>query len=225
MKKEKRSLFNMIFGNKVQNMVNETTLKLLSGYNATYTDISENIEDNIIARECINTIATHCAKMMPKHYQQNGELKNHISGQINYIISVKPNPFMTTYDFIYKTVSLLLAQNNEYIYIDIDEKGFLRGLYPLNPLFCTLVEYENEVWLKFQFIDGNTYYVKYSRIIHLRNFYNKHDFYGDTNQVLNKAIETQTVAEDGIKNAIKISASLRGVLKASNAILKDDSVK
>lgn len=225
MKKEKRSLFNMIFGNKVQNMVNETTLKLLSGYNATYTDISENIEDNIIARECINTIATHCAKMMPKHYQQNGELKNHISGQINYIISVKPNPFMTTYDFIYKAVSLLLAQNNEYIYIDIDEKGFLRGLYPLNPLFCTLVEYENEVWLKFQFIDGNTYYVKYSRIIHLRNFYNKHDFYGDTNQVLNKAIETQTVAEDGIKNAIKISASLRGVLKASNAILKDKDIK
>ena len=36
MKKEKRSLFNMIFGNKIQNMVNETTLKLLSGYNATY---------------------------------------------------------------------------------------------------------------------------------------------------------------------------------------------
>ena len=225
MKKEKRSLFNMIFGNKIQNMVNETTLKLLSGYNATYTDITDDIDENIIAKECINVIATHCAKMIPKHYQQNGNIKNHISGQINYIISVKPNPFMTTYDFIYKIMSLLLAQNNEYIYIDIDDKGYLRGLYPLNPLFCTLIEYENEVWLKFQFIDGNIYYVKYSRIIHLRNFYNKHDFYGDTNQVLNNAIETQTVADDGIKNAIKISASLRGVLKAANAILKDKDIK
>ena len=225
MKKEKRSLFNMIFGNKIQNMVNETTLKLLSGYNATYTDISEDIDKNIIAKECINAIATHCAKMIPKHYQQNENLKNHILGQINYIISVKPNPFMTTYDFIYKIMSLLLAQNNEYIYIDIDDKGHLRGLYPLNPLFCTLIEHENEVWLKFQFVDGNIYYVKYSRIIHLRNFYNKHDFYGDTNQVLNNAIETQTVADDGIKNAIKISASLRGVLKAANAILKDTDIK
>ena len=225
MKKEKRSLFNMIFGNKIQNMVNETTLKLLSGYNATYTDISEDIDKNIIAKECINAIATHCAKMIPKHYQQNENLKNHILGQINYIISVKPNPFMTTYDFIYKIMSLLLAQNNEYIYIDIDDKGHLRGLYPLNPLFCTLIEHENEVWLKFQFVDGNIYYVKYSRIIHLRNFYNKHDFYGDTNQVLNNAIETQTVADDGIKNAIKISASLRGVLKAANAILKDKDIK
>lgn len=225
MKKEKRSLFNMIFGNKIQNMVNETTLKLLSGYNATYTDISEDIDKNIIAKECINAIAMHCAKMLPKHYQQNGELKNYISGEINYIISVKPNPFMTTYDFIYKIMSLLLAQNNEYIYIDIDDKGYLRGLYPLNPLFCTLVEEENKVWLKFQFIDGNIYYVEYSKIIHLRNFYNKHDFYGDTNHVLNNAIETQTVADDGIKNAIKISASLRGVLKVANAILKDKDIK
>ena len=224
MKKEKRSLFNMIFGNKIQNMVNETTLKLLSGYNATYTDISNNVDENIIAKECINTIATHCAKMMPKHYQQNKDLKNHISGQINYIVSIKPNPYMTTYDFIYKVVSLLLSQNNEFIYIDIDERGFLKGLYPLNPLFCTLVEYENDVWLKFQFLDGNTYYIKYSRVIHLRNFFNTHDFYGDTNDVLKNAIETQTVADDGIKNAIKISASLRGVLKAANAILKDKDI-
>lgn len=225
MKKEKRSLFNMIFGNKIENITNETILKLLNGYNATYTDISNDIENNIIARQCINTIATHCAKMMPKHYQQEGEIKNNINGEINYIISTKPNPFMSVYDFIYKVISILLAQNNEYIYIDIDNKGHLRGLYPLNPIFCTLVEYQNEVWLKFQFLDGNIYYAEYSKIIHLRNFYTKHDFYGDTNQVLDSAIETQTVVDDGIKNAIKISASLRGILKATNAILKDKDIK
>jgi len=225
MKKEKRSLFNMIFGNKVQQMVNDSTLKLLSGYNATYSNVSDEIEKNIIAKECIHVIATHCAKMMPKHYQQNGDVKNHIQGAIDYIISIKPNPYMTTYDFIYKTVSLLLAQNNEYIYIDIDNSGNLRGLYPLNPLFCTLVESNNEIWLKFQFLDGNTYYVRYDRVIHLRNFYVKHDFYGETNETLKGALETQIVADDGIKNAIKISASLRGVLKASQAMLKDKDIE
>lgn len=225
MKKEKRSLFNMIFGNKIQQMVNDSTLKLLSGYNATYSNVSDEIGENIIAKECIHVIATHCAKMMPKHYQQNGDVKNHIQGAIDYIISIKPNPYMTTYDFIYKIVSLLLAQNNEYIYIDIDSKGNLRGLYPLNPLFCTLVECNNEIWLKFQFLDGNTYYVRYDRVIHLRNFYVKHDFYGETNETLKGALETQTVADDGIKNAIKISASLRGVLKASQAMLKDKDIE
>lgn len=82
MKKEKRSLFNMIFGNKKQNIIFDNILKLLSAYNATYSNISENIEDNIIAAECIHAIATHCAKMMPKHYQQKGDLKTHVTGEI-----------------------------------------------------------------------------------------------------------------------------------------------
>ena len=103
--------------------------------------------------------------------------------------------------------------------------GYLRGLYPLNPLFCTLIEYENEIWLKFQFLNGNIYYIKYSRIIHLRDYYIDHDFYGDTNDVLLSAIETQTVADDGIKNAIKISTSLRGTLKAPNAMLKSSDIQ
>lgn len=224
MKKEKRSLFNIIFGNKKQKIL-EQTLQLLSGFNATYTNVSDNVKDNIIAKECINAIATHCAKMMPRHYQKNGELKNPINGDINYIISCKPNPFMTVYQFLYKTVALWLSQNNEFVYIDIDDKGYLRGLYPLNPLFCTLVEYENEIWLKFQFLNGNIYYIKYSRVIHLRDYYIDHDFYGDTNETLLSAIETQTVADDGIKNAIKISTSLRGILKAANAMLKNSDIQ
>lgn len=224
MKKEKRSLFNMIFGNKKQKIY-EQKLQLLSGFNATYTDISDNIKDNIIAKECINAIATHCAKMMPKHYKRSGQLKTEINRDINYIVSCKPNPFMTVYQFLYKIVSLWLSQNNEFIYIDIDDKGYLRGLYPLNPLFCTLIEYENEIWLKFQFLNGNIYYVKYSRIIHLRDYYIDHDFYGDSNDVLMSAIETQTVADDGIKNAIKISTSLRGIIKAQNAMLKNKDIQ
>lgn len=224
MKKEKRSLFNMIFGNKKQKIY-EQTLQLLSGFNATYTDISDNIKDNIIAKECINAIATHCAKMMPRHYKRSGQLKTEINRDINYIVSCKPNPFMTVYHFLYKIVSLWLSQNNEFIYIDIDDKGYLRGLYPLNPLFCTLIEYENEIWLKFQFLNGNIYYVKYSRIIHLRDYYIDHDFYGDSNDVLMSAIETQTVADDGIKNAIKISTSLRGIIKAQNAMLKNKDIQ
>ncbi len=224
MKKERRSLFNMIFGNKNQK-INGQTLQLLNGFNATYTDISDNIKDNIIARECINAIATHCAKMIPKHYKRSGQLKTEINQNINYIVSCKPNPYMTVYQFLYKTVSLWLSQNNEFLYIDIDNKGYLRGIYPLNPLFCTLVEYENEIWLKFQFLNGNIYYTKYDRIIHLRDYYIDHDFYGDTNNTLISAIETQTVTDDGIKNAIKISTSLRGIVKAQNAMLKNKDIQ
>lgn len=225
-KKEKRSLFKMIFKNKnSENIKLTNALKLLSGFNAVFSNIDEKIENNIVARECIDTIATHAAKMIPRHYQEKNGIKNHIQGEINYILSIKPNPFMTVYDFLYKTISLLLAQNNEYIYVDIDDNGYLVGLYPLNPLFCLLVEYDGKVWLKFQFINGNIYYMEYEKTIHLRRFYTGHDFYGDSNSTLNKSIETQTVADDGIKNAIKISNSLRGIIKASNSMLKNKDVQ
>ena len=219
--KERRSLFKIIFGNKKQDVSYSNALKLLSGFNATYTTIFDDVGDNIIAKECIHAIATHCAKMQPKHYKKNGELKNQIKGDINYIVGTKPNPYMTVYSFLYKTVSLWLSQNNVYIYKDVDENGYLRALYPLNPLFCTLVEHQNEVWLKFQFMNGNIYYTRYSNIIHLKDFFTTHDFYGDSNETLKSAIETQTVADEGIKNAIKISTSLRGVLKASGAMIKE----
>ena len=67
--------------------------------------------------------------------------------------------------------------------------------------------------------------MKYSRIIHLRDYYIDHDFYGDSNEILMSAIETQTVVDDGIKNAIKISTSLRGIIKAQNAMLKNKDVQ
>lgn len=223
--KEKRSLFNIVFGKKKQDNMNfADTLKLLSGFNAKFSNISENIEDNLLARECIDTIATHAAKMMPKHYQYKNDVKRHITGDINYILSQKPNEYMTTYDFLYKTISLLYEQNNVWVYIDIDTNGYLTGLYPLNPLFCTLVEYKKKIYLKFQFLDGNTYYAEYSNVIHLRRFFSNHDFYGDSNEVLQSAIETQVVTDDGIKNAIKISSSLRGVITATNAMLKDKDI-
>lgn len=80
MAKEKRSLFNIIFGNKKQKNISfPNILKLLSGYIATYSNVSENIDENIIARECIDTIATHCAKMLPQHYQEKKRnKKSHI---------------------------------------------------------------------------------------------------------------------------------------------------
>ena len=97
MKKEKRSLFNMVFGNKKQNIVNDNVLRLLSGFNATYTNISDNIDDNIIAKECIHTIATHCAKMMQEILtdiflsRRYNEYTNDISGISPQSLPAYPN--------------------------------------------------------------------------------------------------------------------------------------
>ena len=53
--KEKRSLFNIVFGKKVSKIVGEY-LQLMSGYKAIFSDSSE-IEESLDAIKCIHTIS------------------------------------------------------------------------------------------------------------------------------------------------------------------------
>lgn len=224
MKKEKRSLFNMIFGKKVKQAVGNY-LQLLSGYNAVYTDMGNNVYDSNIARECINTIATHAAKMLPKHVQKKDGVTKQYKGDINYLLSVQPNPIMTTYDFLYKVTSILYSANNVFIFINKDSKGMITGFYPLHPNNCTLYENNGKIYIQFQFVDGNSYFTLYDDVIHLRRFFNNHDIYGESNDVLKGAIQTANVANEGMQNAIKTSTSLKGIIKYTNSMLKPKDIK
>ena len=65
------------FLNKFKNnIINYHIVKLLSGLSPTFQKVSGKLEDNIVARESIDTIATNIAKMTPRHYQQkkNGKV-------------------------------------------------------------------------------------------------------------------------------------------------------
>lgn len=223
MKKERRSLFNIVFGKKIRQAVGNY-LQLMSGYNAVYTDVGDNIYDSNIARECINTIATHAAKMLPKHIQRKDSITKQYKGDINYLLSVQPNSIMTTFDFLYKVTSILYSANNVFVFINRDNKGMITGFYPLHPDNCTLYENNGQIYIQFQFNDGNSYYTLYDEVIHLRRFFNKHDIYGENNNVLSGAIETANTATEGIRNAIKTSTSLKGILKYG-AMLKGKDIK
>lgn len=218
---EKRSLFNMVFGN-IKQKIKGAYLQLMSGYNAVFSN-SADIEESLDAIKCIDTISKHVAKMIPKHIK--GTTSNNIKGEIDYILKVKPNPVMTKYDFLYKTTFLLLAKNNMYIYIDKDKTGMIRGFYPLNPDNCTLYEYQNEIYIKFQFMNGNYYFIRYDEVIHLRRMFGFHDLYGSDNLILNQAIKMANTTNEGIDNAIKTSMSIKGILKYGNAMLKDKDIK
>lgn len=222
--KEKRSLFNMIFGNKNQtNTVTKTELQLLSGYNAKFTTISSNIYDSKVARQCIDRIATHCAKLVPKHIQDS--IGNNKKGEINFMLQNEPNPLMNTFDFIYKTISMLYTDSNAFIYIAKDNEGFITGFYPVLALdYDLLQDRANNLYLKFNFVNGKEYTLPYLELIHLRLFYNKNDIFGTSNKVLLTDIESAHTASEGIKNAIKTSNNLKGIIKY-DAVLKEKDIK
>lgn len=221
--KEKRSLFGMIFGKK-QTEVIKTQLQMLNGYNAQFSTVSENTYDSKVVRECIDRIATHCAKLIPKHIQDS--ISNNIKGEINFLLQNQPNPIMTKYDFIYKTISMLYTDSNAFVYISKDKDGFITGFYPILALnYELLQDTRNNMFLQFQFINGKTYTLPYLELIHLRLFYNKNDVFGTGNKILKTDLETALTASEGIKNAIKTANNLKGILKYTNAMIKEKDMK
>lgn len=218
-------MFETIFGRLRQDdTVTRTRLEMLNSYNPYFSAVSENIYDSKVARTCIDRIATHCAKLIPKHIQS--DLSRTINGDINFLLQHRPNPIMNTFDFIYKTISMLYTDSNAFVYIQKDSTGFIKAFYPVLAVDYELLQGEdNTAYLKFQFINGKTYTVPYLDLIHLRLFYNKHDIYGTGNQVLRTDLETALTTSEGTKNAIKTSNNLKGILKFTNTMLKPKDIK
>ena len=226
MAKERRSFFDKLLNGKNNNLVQKTLLKLVSGFNASFSTVNKNITLNDTVAICVDTIAKHCAKFEPRHYKIVNGQRVYINGDINYLLSNQPNPIMTTYDFIYRIISLLYLQNNVFVYIDKDDKGFIIGFYPINYSTAEwLKDSSNNLYLKFWLPNGKDYYLPYGDLIHLRRFYNDDDLIGSSNRALMPALQNQVTAEEGISNAIKVSNSLRGVLKFTQNLKTDDIEK
>ena len=222
--KERRSFFKTIFGNKKGTEKKLNAYKVLNGYEAFFSSWGKNVYDSKVARTAIDRIATHAAKLTPKHIQN--DVNHPIKGEINYMLQNKPNQIMTTYDFIYKVVSQLYTYNNAFVFIAKDSRGFITGFYPILSYEDKLLEDKaGDLYLQFTFINGKTYTLRYEELIHLRRFYNEDDFWGDSNRILHTDLETAHTSSEGIKNAIKMTNSLKGILNYTNAMLKEEDIQ
>lgn len=227
MKKEKRSLFNVIFGknkNQQNKNITQTQFQLLSGWNTQFSTLPEGTYNSKVARQVIDRIATHCAKLVPKHIQ--GNITNNIKGDINFLLSNQPNPLMNTFDFIYRVISLLYTDCNAFVFIAKDKTGFITGFYPvLATTYELLQSVDGTMYLQFDFVNGQTYTIPYLELIHLRLFYNRNDIFGMSNSVLQTDLNTANTVTEGIDKAIKTTSNLKGILQYENSMLKEKDLK
>lgn len=228
MKKEKRSLFNIVFGKKedkqLTDNITQIQFQLLSGWNSQFSTLPEGTYNSKVARQVIDRIATHCAKLVPKHIQ--GNITNNIKGDINFLLSNQPNPLMNTFDFIYRIISLLYTDCNAFVYIAKDNTGFITGFYPVLATTYELLQgADGTMYLQFDFVNGKTYTIPYLELIHLRLFYNRNDIFGMSNRVLQTDLNTANTVTEGIDKAIKTTSNLKGILQYENSMLKEKDLK
>lgn len=193
---------------------------------------SKRTEDSDIAEICIDRIASHISKLKPKHIKHGKEGSVEvIEDEINFRLSHYPNELMTTSEFIYKVVSLLLTNNNCFIYLSFNQKNHLTGLYPLNPVKVEIKQdLGDTLFLDMDFGDGKTYTLPYESLIHLKRLYKNHELFGGDGAISNhkqllKSINMNENLLTGLENALRSSFQVKGLLKMNAMLSEKDKQK
>lgn len=192
--------------------------EMLNGGYKSFSQFTGDAYQNDIYRSAVDSIARHIAKLSGKHIINNSK-QNDSNSKINRLIQDRPNPYMSGYDFLYKVATQYFLYNNAFILVQKDNKGNLSGLYPLSP---TNVEYvvdaRNEMYLKFLFSNGEKVILHMNEVAVLRRHFNSNELLGDDNSAIMPTLQLAHTQNEGMNEAIKNSAQIRGIVKYTQAL-------
>ncbi|MGX7091558.1 phage portal protein [Hutsoniella sourekii] len=175
-----------------------------------------------IYRAGVDAIARNVAKLKPIHYI-GFETNSH--SDLNRLLQQRPNEFMTSYDFIYKTITLLYLHNNAFIYLHRNGEGHLVGMFPINYSNVEFGTYQdNDLHIRFTFNDGSDVILPYEDIVHLRRNFNQDTLLGDDNSALDPLLTVVNMQNEGIIRGIQNGANIRGILNFTQ-LLNDQDLK
>lgn len=206
-------IFERVFNKKSKAKKVEQTA-IIREHNGTFSTWSGDAWANDVYRAGVDAIARNGAKLKgchvikyADHTKMTGECK------MNRMLQVRPNPFMSAYDFLYKMISRMYNNNNSFALIDRDERGNVCGFYPITETYTEMLsDTAGNLYCRFTLNNGKFATFSYADIIHLRRNFSNNELMGDDNGALAPAIELATTQNDGIINSIKAGATIRGIL-------------
>ena len=196
----------------------KTLFKTLTAYQPIFTNWGGAIYESEIVRAAIDARARHISK-----------LKVEIEGTANPSLQAKlrlgPNQWQTWSQFLYRVSTILDVNNTAFIVPVFDERMIITGVYPVLPASCTLVEYDDEIWLRYQFNSGQYAAVELRKCAILTKYQYKDDFFGSSNWALRETMQLIHTQNEGVQEGIKNSANIWFMAQLSNFAKPDDLAK
>ncbi len=211
---EWRNAFKNIFG-KVKQIIKSSRWQEIGKYNSIFTSFGDNIYQSEIIRSCIRTLAEHSSKANAKSTNK----------QLQFILANKPNMYMNGKDFLYKVRTILELKNTAFIFISRNDKGKADSFYPIPYKYFEALEYQNGLFIKFHFASGKNTILPWEDLAVLRKDYFLSDIAGEDNSVILNTLESLNTVNEGLRNAIKSTANLRGILKSTKSMLDPKDIK
>jgi len=211
-------LFDLIFKKpKIAGQVNGY-FKMLDGYTPIFSTYDGGVYEMELTRACIHTFATHCSKLLPT---VNGPDARGLQA----LLDNKPNPFMTSAQFVYKVATIYDAQNTCFIVPILDKLDRTVGYYPVTPLQTEIIDVAGEPWLRYTFASGEKAAIELSRCGVVSKYLYKRDIMGETNAALLPTLQLLNIQNQGIQEGIKNSASFRFMATVNNFAKAEDLKK
>ena len=192
------------------------TFELVSAYAPVFRDWRGEIYESMLVRAAIDARSRHISKL---RVQFSGTAKPDLTARL----SRRPNPWDTWSQFLYRVNTMLDATNNCLLVPIYDDSLNKIGFFPVLTSSIKLVEYKGELWLKYKFRSGRkTAACRYNEAVVLRKFQFKNDFFGESNAAIDETMDLISIEKQGIKEAIKTTASYKFMATSSNFALAKD---
>lgn len=181
----------------------------LTAYSPVFTNWGGAVYESEIVRASIDARARHISK-----------LKVETVGTANPPLQSKlaqgPNQWQTWSQFLYRVSTILDVTNTAFICPVFDERMVITGVFPVLPQQVKLVEYEGELWLRYQFANGQYAAVEFKKCAVLTKHQYESDFFGSTNLPLNETMQLIHIQNQGIEEGVKNAATFRFMATLNN---------
>lgn len=228
-------LFDLFKKKETNNKTGLTYAVNMDGGTPFYSGFGNNIYASDIIVQSIRCKANEFKKLDPRHIKTTAEGQSVINDSSIARVLKRPNPYMTTADFLEKITILLELNKNVFIYPEFYmTKGGERhytGIYPLKPCEVSyLTDDSGALFINMKFLNGYEVTLPSDRVIHWRKDYGVNDYFGggmfggNDNSGLLTMLERYDELTQGIAKALKCSCQINGIVKI-NTYLDDDTMK
>ncbi len=203
-----------------------TGVQLVSEQGKTHIAFKGKLYDSDLIRSCIRPKAKAIGKLNAKHLLDTGdELKINPELHIHFLLE-EPNLYMTGQMLQQKMTIHLMLQGNAFAFIHRDKHLNPIGIYPIDYQSAEKVYIQNQLHIKFRFINGQEYTFNYNDLIHLRNDFNDNDLFASSPFLsLMNLLEVIHHVDNSIISAIKNGNAIRWLLKFNSTLRPDDIKK
>ena len=198
-----------------------------------YSSFGESVYASDIIVQSIRCKANEFKKLDPRHIRTTNGQQTVITDSSIARVLKRPNPYMTTADFLEKITILLELNKNVFIYpeyyITNGGERYYTGIYPLKPSgIWYLVDAKGKYHIKMQFASGYEVTLPSDSVIHWRkDFYD--DYFGgnssfDDNKGLLKMLKRYDQLTQSIAKALECSCQINGMVRY-NSYLNDEKTE